>query len=158
MVRCIVLVMAHRVRVIGLLAVVALAGCSKDDDKSTQEVDPSRYRELAAQAADEADDVPLPPARKMRAPSPKLDDATAEPFMPKTREKQSGIRQKLARAGIYSASAIRVMTGAKVIFTTAGLGFGYPLGIFFDNIVLGIAIGGLLGYMVPALWLKLHMA
>jgi len=87
----------------------------------------------------------------------RIGQLAAEPFMPKTREKQSGIRQKLAKAGIYSASAIRVMTGAKVIFAGAGLAFGYPLGIFLGNIVLGIAVGGLLGYSVPTFWLKMHI-
>src|SRR5690242_2047709 len=55
----------------------------------------------------------------------KVGQFAAEPFMPKTREKQSSLRQKLARAGIYSASSIRLMTGAKVICAVGGLVGGY---------------------------------
>src|SRR5215218_483636 len=35
----------------------------------------------------------------------RIGQAAAEPFMPKSREKQSGLRHNLARAGIYSPSA-----------------------------------------------------
>src|SRR5215207_5519754 len=34
----------------------------------------------------------------------RIGQAAAKPFMPNTREKQSGIRKKLGQAGIYSAS------------------------------------------------------
>src|SRR5690349_19600242 len=36
----------------------------------------------------------------------RIGEAAAQPFMPSTREKQSGMRRDLAKAGIYSASAI----------------------------------------------------
>src|SRR3712207_264181 len=39
----------------------------------------------------------------------KMGQAAAEPFMPKTREKQSTLRQNLARAGIYAPSAVKVL-------------------------------------------------
>src|SRR5438105_1563648 len=59
----------------------------------------------------------------------RLGQAAAEPFMPKTREKQSGIRKSLGYAGIYSAQAVKVVTGCKVIFLGIGLIGGYIAGI-----------------------------
>src|SRR5690554_8207333 len=51
----------------------------------------------------------------------RIGQAAAEPFMPKTREKVSALRRQLAMAGLYSPTAFRVMTGAKVIFLGVGL-------------------------------------
>jgi tight adherence protein C len=88
----------------------------------------------------------------------KVGQMAAEPFMPKSREKQSGLRQKLARAGIYSATGIRLMTGAKVICAVGGLGVGYLVGAFVVEIpFLGLALGGLVGYFLPQLWLGLQI-
>jgi tight adherence protein C len=84
----------------------------------------------------------------------RIGQAAAEPFMPKTREKQSGLRQSLARAGIYSASAVRLMTGCKVIFLFAGVIGGYVLGLAWDMPVLALSVGGIAGYLLPALWLR----
>jgi tight adherence protein C len=82
----------------------------------------------------------------------------AEPFMPKTREKQSGIRQKLAEAGIYSSTAVRAMTGAKVICTGVGVLLGYfGTQLIMDMGMFGLGIGGLLGYMAPKIWLSLRI-
>ncbi|HWE00869.1 MAG TPA: type II secretion system F family protein [Tepidisphaeraceae bacterium] len=78
----------------------------------------------------------------------------AAPFMPKTREKQSGLRQSLARAGIYNPSAFKAMTGGKVISMAVGVGVGYGIGSWQDSTFLGLALGGLIGYMAPAMWLK----
>ncbi|HZL35713.1 MAG TPA: type II secretion system F family protein [Tepidisphaeraceae bacterium] len=78
----------------------------------------------------------------------------AAPFMPKTREKQSGLRQNLARAGIYSPSAFRALTGAKVICMGLGIVGGYFLGDAFGLLFLGLAVGGLVGYLAPSFWLK----
>src|SRR5690349_2534109 len=87
----------------------------------------------------------------------KVGQIAAEPFMPKTREKQSSLRQKLAKAGIYSATSIRLMTGAKVICAVGGLVGGYLLGAFvLDMAFLGLAFGGLIGYFLPQLWLNLR--
>lgn len=79
----------------------------------------------------------------------RVGQAAATPFMPKTSEKQSGIRMKLAKAGIYSPSAIKVVTGAKVIALAAGVGGGYALGLYMDSMMMGLALGGLIGYMTP---------
>ena len=78
----------------------------------------------------------------------------AAPFMPKTREKQSKLRQDLARAGIYSASAFKAMTGGKVIALSVGVVAGYFAGSYMGSVLMGLALGGLLGYMSPTIWLK----
>jgi hypothetical protein len=64
----------------------------EEDERNTQEVDPSRYRELVEEA-----DVPLPPTRT-RAPSPQLEDASAEPFLP-TNAKAGMIYARYLRSG-----------------------------------------------------------
>lgn len=84
----------------------------------------------------------------------RLGQAAAEPFMPKSREKQSRIRHSLGRAGIYSPSAFRVMTGFKVILLGAGLAGGYGLGTLLDNLLLYWPLGGIAGYLAPQLWLR----
>src|SRR5579884_1043209 len=45
----------------------------------------------------------------------RLGQAAAEPFMPKKTENASNLNRSLARAGIYSPSAFRVLIGAKVL-------------------------------------------
>ena len=87
----------------------------------------------------------------------RIGQAAAEPFMPKSREKQSGLRHSLARAGIYSPSAVRLMTGCKVIFLVAGLVAGYVVGLAWDMMLLGVSLGGIVGYLLPTLWLRLKI-
>src|SRR5271170_5871828 len=55
----------------------------------------------------------------------KMGQAAAEPFMPKTREAQSDLRKRLGYAGVYSNSAMKAVTGAKVICLGVGLILGY---------------------------------
>lgn len=93
-----------------------------------------------------------------------LSQAAAKPFMPTTREKQSALRQSLGRAGIYSPSAFRVVTGLKVILLFSGLIGGYLVGstinILADstlNLLLGLSVGGLVGYLAPTMWLKMQI-
>lgn len=87
----------------------------------------------------------------------RIGTAAAEPFMPKSREKQSGLRRDLGYAGIYSASSVRVVTGCKFICLILGLIAGYVAGVFCENIMLGISVGGLIGYFTPRLWLRLRI-
>ena len=84
----------------------------------------------------------------------KVGQMASKPFMPKTREKESGMRQNLAKAGIYSTSAMKAMTGGKVILMAIGVGIGYFVGSWQDMLLMGIALGGLVGYMSPIMWLK----
>ena len=104
----------------------------------------------------QGDEDPLRPAVKpgLKPLLARFGQAAAEPFMPKTREKQSGLRTQLSRAGIYSPQAIRMVTGGKVICLGLGLVGGYTVGMLLDLMLLGIPVGGLIGYMLPAMWLK----
>jgi tight adherence protein C len=88
----------------------------------------------------------------------KIGQMAARPFMPKSREKQSGLRRDLARAGIYSPAAIRVVTGAKLILLFVGLGGGYLMGLLIENMLLGVPVGGLIGYCLPKIWLKMRIS
>jgi tight adherence protein C len=85
----------------------------------------------------------------------RIGKAAAEPFMPKTREKQSAIRRQLGYAGVYSPSAIKLITGCKVICLGAGLFGGFLVGSASDNTMMGLSMGGVIGYAVPAFWLRL---
>src|SRR5438105_3449763 len=84
----------------------------------------------------------------------RLGQAAAKPFMPENREKQSDLRRRLGNAGIYAPSAVRVVTGFKVILLGAGIFGGYVIGAVNDMALLGLSVGGLLGYLAPQIWLK----
>jgi tight adherence protein C len=86
-----------------------------------------------------------------------LGNAAAEPFMPKTREAQSELRTRLGYAGIYSNSALKLLTGAKVILLALGLVGGYFCTGLVDGIWMQMAAlssGGLVGYLLPTFWLN----
>ncbi|HWE94397.1 MAG TPA: type II secretion system F family protein [Tepidisphaeraceae bacterium] len=109
--------------------------------------------EFAATAATQA----KAPRAGFKELAQRLGQLAAEPFMPKTREKQSGLRADLARAGVYSTSAVRAMTGGKVIGLGAGLGFGYLVGNAMGYPLLGVTILALGGYMSPKIWMKMRI-
>jgi tight adherence protein C len=84
----------------------------------------------------------------------RLGSAAAKPFMPEDREKVSALRKKLSMAGIYAPGAIRFMTGMKLIGLLIGTVGGYFLGSSLDNVMLGLSLGGLFGYVGPSFWLN----
>ena len=84
----------------------------------------------------------------------KIGQAASKPFMPETREKQSELRRRLAMAGIYTPSAIRVVTGFKMILLVGGVIGGYALGTVFNKMLLGLSLGGLFGYLMPIFWIR----
>ena len=84
----------------------------------------------------------------------RISSAAAQPFMPSSREKQSRLRRELGYAGIYSTSAAKIVTGAKVILMVGGVALGYGVGSLLQQPLLGFAVGGLVGYFLPRLWLK----
>jgi len=87
----------------------------------------------------------------------KMGQAASAPFMPATREKQSSLRRSLGHAGIYSPNAAAVLTGFKVILLVGGLAGGYMVGAATDQIMMGVSIGGIIGYLLPALWLRMKI-
>ena len=87
----------------------------------------------------------------------KIGQSASQPFMPKTREAQSDLRRRLGFAGIYTNSAIKLVTGSKVIFLGIGLICGYIAGTFmggFAMLMASLCIGGVIGYMLPMFWLR----
>jgi tight adherence protein C len=83
-----------------------------------------------------------------------LRELAAKPFMPRSREKQSSLQRELARAGIYSPAALRTVQGSKVIGIALGLIGGYIAGFIMGGMLLYLALGGLIGYVAPIVWLK----
>jgi tight adherence protein C len=77
--------------------------------------------------------------------------------MPETRAKVSEMRKRLAKAGIYSPAAVKLVTGMKVICLLVGLVGGYVAGAAMGGGVLGLSLGGLLGYAAPMLWLSMQV-
>ena len=84
-----------------------------------------------------------------------IGEAAARPFMTNDSEKQYVIRKSLAQAGIYNPSAVRLVTGAKVICLVIGLIVGYIIGNYLEASFLVAAVGALLGYLSPKVWLKM---
>ena len=84
-----------------------------------------------------------------------IGEAASRPFMPSSREKQSSLQRELAKAGIYSPAALRTVQGAKVIGIALGLIAGYVAGLFLGSMLLFLAVGGLTGYVLPIIWLKM---
>jgi tight adherence protein C len=89
----------------------------------------------------------------------KVTEKAAEPFMPNSREQLSSLRRQLAMAGIYAPSAAKLVTGFKFISLLAGIGVGFLAGTLLGgdtmNMALGFSLGGLLGYLVPKMWLRM---
>jgi tight adherence protein C len=86
-----------------------------------------------------------------------LGEAVSKPFMPSSREKQSSLQKELAKAGIYSAAAMRTVQGSKVIGIALGLVGGYVAGMLSGSMLLFLGVGGLLGYTAPTIWLKMKV-
>jgi tight adherence protein C len=86
-----------------------------------------------------------------------IGQAASKPFMPSSREKQSALRKQLAQAGIYSPSAIRTVQGCKFICLSLGLISGYVGGMLLNSMMIFLSLGGLLGYVLPTLWLKFRV-
>src|SRR5215212_8333332 len=86
----------------------------------------------------------------------RISAAAAKPFMPKSESKASNLRRDLAHAGIYSASAMELIVGLKVILLGVGAVGGYLLGNLAGGIFMwmGLYLGAVLGFMLPTLWLR----
>jgi tight adherence protein C len=95
-----------------------------------------------------------PTSRSVAPLLQKVGQAAAAPFMPNTREKQSSLRRSLGFAGIYSPNAVKAMTGFKVILLAGGLIGGYVVGAAAGQLLMGVSLGGIIGYLLPTFWLK----
>lgn len=85
-----------------------------------------------------------------------LSAAASRPFMPNDLKSQFVVRRSLARAGIYTPSGIRSVAAAKAICLLLGVVVGYLVGSSLDYVFLCIPIGGLIGYILPLIWLKIR--
>jgi tight adherence protein C len=101
---------------------------------------------------------PGKPTPKVKEFVQNLGQHAARPFMTDDANKQVVIRKGLARAGIYSPSAARMVTGAKVICLCVGFVLGWVVGVYLDQFMFGISIGGIGGYIAPVIWLKFRTA
>src|SRR5260221_6024273 len=79
----------------------------------------------------------------------RIGTAAAKPFMPDSREKMSELRRKLSRAGIYSTTAFKMVTGMKLICLLVGLIGGETGGAMPHNLRLGRLPRGLAGCITP---------
>ena len=86
----------------------------------------------------------------------RIGQAAARPFMPRSALKQSNLRRQLMNAGIYSASAMELIVGLKVIGFAAGGVIGYTLGSAVGGIMVLLLpyMGALTGFLMPGWWLK----
>ncbi|GIW77170.1 MAG: secretion protein [Phycisphaerae bacterium] len=112
------------------------------------------YSRLRNENNQELDPQPKKDHPDLRGLITRLGQAAASPFMPKNREKQSTLRRQLAMAGIYSPSAIRAVTGFKLILLIGGISVGLMLGFMSGYVLLFGALGGIVGYLTPMMWLK----
>jgi tight adherence protein C len=92
--------------------------------------------------------------KKLNSLFASVGEVAASPLMPKTREEQYEMKRRLARAGVYAAGALRIMQGMKVMLSLSGLVAGYWLGVWMENVMIGIAFGGMLGFLAPTFWLR----
>ena len=86
----------------------------------------------------------------------RIGSAAARPFMPRSAVKQSTLRRNLMHAGIYSAQAMELIVGLKVILLGVGAVIGYLLGAMIGGVFtfLFLYLGAVLGFLAPQLWLK----
>ncbi|MBC8107110.1 MAG: type II secretion system F family protein [Anaerolineae bacterium] len=91
----------------------------------------------------------------------RVSKAVAQPLMPKSREEVSRVRRKFAHAGIYSTAAIQLFVCIKIILCAAGLAFGVLVGVVQQEPMVGAvlaAVGGILGVLLPSLWLSTRIS
>ena len=111
-----------------------------------------RLKENRGRGGDDAD---ASGSRARRAgPFRRLATLAARPFIEANgSDKLTGLRARLANAGIYDPAAIRTLVGFKFMLMVGGVVLGYLLGDMAGLGVMGMAFGGLFGYLAPQLWL-----
>lgn len=102
--------------------------------------------------------VVAPTGGRMRQLFQRLGYKASKPFMPSDATRQFVIRRGLARAGIYTGTSVRMVIGAKFILMAAGVVLGWTIGLWTDELLLGVSLGGILGYLTTMIWLKVKTA
>lgn len=94
-------------------------------------------------------------AEKKASPLRRLVTVAARAFMSEqSSDKLTGLRARLAMAGIYDPAAIRNFAGFKFMLLIGGVVLGYILGDLIGMTMMGCAMGGLFGYLSPQVWLN----
>lgn len=123
-----------------------------------QRVLSSEGRRISDRLSDKGRKATLVEGNRDTRPSPfkRLSTWAAKPFIGDSSdgEKVNTLRARLAMAGIYDPAAIRSLIGWKFLLMSGGVLFGYIAGGLHGMTMMGAALGGLAGYMAPALWLK----
>jgi len=116
-------------------------------------------RRLRPAGAGEAP-VSAEPRPQLSSAMGKLGQAAARPFMPRDLANQSALRQKLIRAGIYSASASQMIIGLKAILMFVGAMLGAAAGLHFGGFTPWVTgyVGAAAGYLSPMLWLNMRIS
>ncbi len=99
----------------------------------------------------------LPQSRQgwvLRSLVDKFGHIASRPFMPTSREKQSDLRRQLGQAGLYSSSSARIVIGCKFMLLFVGVVAGYFVGTVAGSVLMGVSVGGIVGYLLPVLWLR----
>lgn len=85
----------------------------------------------------------------------KIIERFSRPFVDEEGKRKQHLRRDLIRAGIYAPGALRLILSARILFLVVGVGLGYGVAITLGyDWQLTVSGGGLLGYMVPKLWLR----
>jgi tight adherence protein C len=117
-----------------------------------------RDRLAADDAKASSSSVEKSKAPQLKRMAERVGQAASKPFMPTQRQRQSALRRELGYAGIYSPNAIRAVVGFKLIFLAVGLIGGYAAGAAMGMTLLGVSVGGLVGYLAPSIWLRRRIA
>lgn len=109
------------------------------------------------------DAIPRPEQAKKSALPPiveRLSRAAGKPLLPKQREAMSRLRRRLGYAGFYSAPAVHIFAGFKIILMCAGVAAGVLIGFATESVGIGawlVCSFGLLGLVIPNLWLGFRL-
>jgi tight adherence protein C len=99
----------------------------------------------------------LSPKAQIKNIFSKVGQAASKPFMPENRQKHGELRRRLAMAGIYTPSAIRAVKGFNIILLFVGMIGGAFAGSVLGSTLLGLSLGGIVGYLVPAFWISMQI-
>lgn len=79
----------------------------------------------------------------------------SSPFVDEEGKRKQHLRRDLIKAGIYAPGAIRLVMSLRIILLAMGIALGWAATAILDyDWTLTISAGGLLGYLLPKLWLR----
>ncbi len=135
---------------VGSAAYVVAARLLNDEDRKIS----SRLSNRSAQQDAHVLTRNADPRGKPVGPFKKVGLLLAKPFMSDKGDKATGLRAKLAMAGIYDPAMGKTIAGWKLMGLVGGVIFGWLIGNAFAYAFLGSTFGGLIGYLFPKIWLS----